>query len=289
MKTRIAVGGKAGTGGGSYDVTVRRGLLGELADLVGPAVRRVAVVHSRALGDRAVRLSAALASQGCDVTALELPDGEEARTAQVAARCRQRLGRAGLTRSDLIVGVGGWATTDLAGFVAACWLRGVDWIAVPTTLLGMVDAAVGGKTGINTSEGENLVGAFHPPAAVLCDLDALDTLPRADDVAGLAEVIKAGFIRDPKIPELIGADPASARTAHGTHTQELVERAIRVKAGVVATAGTRGPMRSRRTSASPGGTVRRCPWARSTPPNSLAWRAFWTVTRWCATARCSPR
>src|SRR5207245_5286761 len=101
---------------------------------------------------------------------------------------------AGFTRSDAVVSVGGGATTDLAGFVAATWLRGVRVVHLPTTLLGMVDAAVGGKTGINTAEGKNLVGAFHPPAGVLCDLAALETLPRNDYVSGLAEVIKCGFI-----------------------------------------------------------------------------------------------
>src|SRR5437764_2808770 len=122
------------------------------------------------------------------------------------------LGQTGFTRSDVIVGVGGGATTDVAGFVAATWLRGVRWIAVPTTVLGMVDAAVGGKTGINTAEGKNLVGAFHPPAGVLCDLTALESLGVHDYVGGLAEVIKAGFIADPVILDLIEADPQAART-----------------------------------------------------------------------------
>jgi len=133
------------------------------------------------------------------------------------------------------VGVGGGATTDLAGFVAATWLRGVRWIAVPTTVLGMVDAAIGGKTGVNTAEGKNLVGAFHPPAGVLCDLAALDSVPVNDYVSGLAEVIKAGFISDPVILDLVEADPAAARTPQGPHTAELIERAIRVKADVVST------------------------------------------------------
>ncbi len=113
------------------------------------------------------------------------------------------LGTAGFTRSDAVVGLGGGATTDLAGFVAATWLRGVRLVTVPTTVLGMVDAAIGGKTGINTPEGKNLVGAFHEPAGVLCDLDALATLGTDDLRAGLAEVVKCGFIADPGDP---GAD-----------------------------------------------------------------------------------
>ena len=144
------------------------------------------------------------------------------------------LGPAGFTRTDAVVGVGGGAVTDLAGFVAACWLRGVRVVQVPTSLLGMVDAAVGGKTGVNTAAGKNLVGAFHPPAGVLCDLDVLATLPAADLVAGLAEVVKCGFIADPEILDLVEADPAAARDP-GTRPglRELVERAVRVKADVV--------------------------------------------------------
>jgi 3-dehydroquinate synthase len=109
----------------------------------------------------------------------------------------------------------------------------VRWIAVPTTVLAMVDAAVGGKTGINTAEGKNLVGSFHPPAGVLCDLAALDSLPVNDFVSGLAEIIKAGFIADPVILELIESDPEAARTPAGPHTAELIERSIKVKAEVV--------------------------------------------------------
>jgi len=162
-----------------------------------------------------------------------VPNAEEAKTAEVAAYCWKALGQSGFTRTDVIVGVGGGATTDLAGFVAATWLRGVRWIAIPTTVLAMVDAAVGGKTGINTAEGKNLVGAFHPPAGVLCDLAALDSLPVHDFVSGLAEIIKAGFIADPTILELIEADPQGARTPEGPHTAELIERSIKVKAEVV--------------------------------------------------------
>ena len=107
--------------------------------------------------------------------------------------------------------MGGGAVTDLAGFVAACWLRGVRWVPVATSLLGMVDAAVGGKTGVNIAAGKNLVGAFHPPAGVLCDLDTLDTLPADDLRAGLAEVVKCGFIADPAILDLVEARPGGRR------------------------------------------------------------------------------
>ncbi|MBZ4323249.1 3-dehydroquinate synthase [Streptomyces huiliensis] len=229
--TRIQVAGTAGTA--PYEVLIGHRLLGELPALIGTEARRVAVLHPEALAETGEVLRADLAEQGYEAIAIQVPNAEEAKTAEVAAYCWKALGQSGFTRTDVVVGVGGGATTDLAGFVAATWLRGVRWIAVPTTVLAMVDAAVGGKTGINTAEGKNLVGAFHPPAGVLCDLSALESLPVNDYVSGLAEVIKAGFIADPVILDLIESDPAAARTPSGAHTAELIERAIRVKADVV--------------------------------------------------------
>ncbi|WP_424214714.1 3-dehydroquinate synthase [Streptomyces sp. BI20] len=229
--TRIHVPGSAGTD--PYEVLVGRHLLGELGGLIGTAARRVAVIHPEALAETGEALRDDLAGQGYEAVAIQVPNAEEAKTVEVAAYCWKALGQSGFTRTDVIVGVGGGATTDLAGFVAASWLRGVRWIAVPTTVLAMVDAAVGGKTGINTAEGKNLVGAFHPPAGVLCDLVALESLGVHDYVSGLAEIIKAGFIVDPVILDLIEADPEAARTPAGPHTAELITRSIRVKADVV--------------------------------------------------------
>ncbi|MCX4777165.1 3-dehydroquinate synthase [Streptomyces sp. NBC_01264] len=229
--TRIKVGASAGHD--AYEVLVGRQLLGELGSLIGTKAQRVAVIHPEALASTGEALRDDLAAQGYEAIAIQVPNAEEAKTAEVAAYCWKALGQSGFTRSDAVVGVGGGSTTDLAGFVAASWLRGVRWIAVPTTILAMVDAAVGGKTGINTAEGKNLVGAFHPPAGVLCDLAALDSLPVNDYVSGLAEIIKAGFISDPVILDLIEADPESARTPAGPHTAELIVRSIQVKADVV--------------------------------------------------------
>jgi 3-dehydroquinate synthase len=191
------------------------------------------VIHPAPLRATAEAVRADLAAVGFESAVLEIPDGEDAKTLQVAGFCWDVLGRLGFTRSDAIVGLGGGATTDLAGFVAAAWLRGVRVVQVATTLAGMVDAAVGGKTGINTDRGKNLVGAFHPPAAVLCDLNTLETLPQQDYVAGLAEVVKCGFIADPPILDLIERDPAAAATPGGPVERDLVERSIRVKAAVV--------------------------------------------------------
>jgi 3-dehydroquinate synthase len=216
-----------------YDVVVGTGVLGELPGFLGDRVRTVAVVHAAGLPEIARPVCGALERAGYAAHPLPVPDGEAAKRVEVLAGLWSRFAQLGMTRSDAIVGVGGGATTDLAGFAAASWLRGVPVVHVPTTLLGMVDAAVGGKTGIDLAEGKNLVGAFHPPAGVLCDLATLVTMPREDYVSGLAEVIKAGFIADPKILDLVEDDPRGAASPGGPHTRELVERAIQVKADVV--------------------------------------------------------
>ncbi len=220
--------------GSSYDVVVGHGVADRVVGLLAPEVRQVLVVRPEALARLAAPVVSQLRQAGLEVHEAVVPDAETAKTADVASGLWARLGKHAFTRSDAVVAVGGGTVTDLAGFVAATWLRGVAVVHVPTTLLAMVDAAVGGKTGINTAQGKNLVGAFHEPAGVLCDLDALETLPRADLVAGLAEVVKAGFIVDPVILDLVESNPVGATRWDGPHTRELIERAITVKADVVA-------------------------------------------------------
>ena len=215
-----------------YDVVVGRGLGARLPELLGEAVERVAVLYTGTLGALADPIVELLVEH-YDVLALGLPEGERAKTAPVAADCWEALGEAGFTRSDAVVTIGGGSATDLGGFVAATWLRGVRVVHVPTTLLAMVDAAVGGKTGINTGAGKNLVGAFHEPAGVLCDLSLLASLPREELVAGLGEVIKCGFVADPVILEIVERTDPAALTADSAELRELVERAIRVKVDVV--------------------------------------------------------
>jgi 3-dehydroquinate synthase len=219
--------------GPPYQVIVGVGVLGELPGLIPKESRTVVVIHPEGLGEIARPVCGALTAAGLTVKTEPVPDGEAGKTVDVAARLWSSLADHKLTRSDWIVGLGGGATTDLAGFVAATWLRGVKVVLIPTTLLGMADAAVGGKTAIDIPAGKNLVGAFHSPAGVLADLATLETLPRADYVAGLAEVIKAGFIADPGIIDLVQQDPDGATVPHGRHARELIERAIRVKGGVV--------------------------------------------------------
>ncbi len=226
--TRIAVRAEQ-----PYDVVVGHGLLGQLPDLLGTSVQRVAVLHPPTLIQHAARVVSAVRAAGYEPTRIDVPDAEAAKTATVAARCWSVLGARGFSRSDAVIGLGGGSTTDLAGFVAATWLRGVKLVTMPTSLLAMVDAAVGGKTGINTPEGKNLVGAFYEPLGVLCDLDLLTGLAAKDLVGGLAEIIKAGFIRDPEILTLVEKDRSAAVDPRSPVLRELVERSIQVKADVV--------------------------------------------------------
>lgn len=166
-----------------------------------------------------------------NTTLFVVPDGEHQKDISVIDQIWQGMGEAGLTRSDALVAIGGGATTDLGGFAAATWLRGVAWYAIPTTLAAMVDASVGGKTGINSHIGKNLIGSFHSPRGVHIDLRFLKTLSDRDFAAGLAEVIKVGFIRDSEILDILQShnNVSKAREV----SEELIFRSIVVKADVV--------------------------------------------------------
>ncbi|WP_084126573.1 3-dehydroquinate synthase [Demequina sp. NBRC 110054] len=225
--------------GAPYDVHVGTGLLEKAVQGLPKKSRKVLVVHSAPLRQVADILRQRIESSGREAVLAEVPDAESGKTAEVAAFCWQVLGKSDFTRSDVVVGLGGGAVTDLAGFVAATWMRGIAVVQMPTTVLAMVDAAVGGKTGINTAEGKNLVGAFHEPDDVWCDLDMLATLPAYDRVAGLAEVVKGGFIRDGVILDLVEqhADALKAETLTPQALdvlEELITRKVKVKAEVVA-------------------------------------------------------
>ena len=216
----------------AYDVVIGRGAVEALAGLLD-GVGQVAVVSSPSVAPYAEEVAVFAGACGAHAMRVEVPDGEAAKDLRVVNHVWAALGQAAFTRSDLVVGVGGGAVTDVAGFAAATWLRGVPVAHVPTTLLGMVDAAIGGKVAINTAAGKNLVGAFHQPEAVLVDPAALATLEQADYTAGLAEVVKAGFIADPAILELIERDVAGVLGRDEALVTELVTRAVRVKAEVV--------------------------------------------------------
>jgi 3-dehydroquinate synthase len=225
---RVQVGGDS-----PYEVVIGRSLLNHVASCLSEKTKKVLIVHPVALSQSAEALREELISSGFEAILAGVPDTEEAKRVEVAAFCWQVLGQADFTRTDAIIGFGGGSTTDLAGFVAATWLRGVDVVQIPTTVLAMVDAAVGGKTAINTAEGKNLVGVFHSPRAVLVDLDTLATLPRNEVLAGFAEIAKCGFIGDPRILEIIEDDIAAATNTESSEFFELVERSIAIKAKVV--------------------------------------------------------
>ena len=218
-----------------YNVSIHRGAAWAAQTLVDavPDSRSILILVQPALAGRAENVADALRAAGKNVLVHELSDAEAGKTISSAARCWEACAQAGLGRQDAVVGIGGGAATDLAGFIAATWMRGIKVVQYPTTLLAMVDAAVGGKTGINTDAGKNLVGAFHEPTAVIVDLEVLETLPHAEIVAGSAEIIKAGFIADTAILDIYEADPEAALDPHGS-LPELIERAIAVKAAVVA-------------------------------------------------------
>lgn len=225
--TRISVSGTR-----AYDVLVGRGLLRSLPEMLNPKTAKLLVVHAPTLGVQAEALRAQLSGR-YEVYLAEVPDAEAAKRVEVAAFCWGVMGQTDFTRTDAVIGLGGGATTDLAGFVAATWLRGVDVVQIPTTVLGMVDASVGGKTGINTAEGKNLVGAFHAPRAVLCDLALLDALPKNEILAGFAEIVKTGFIAEPEILEIIERDVDAVTDPTTPQFRRVVELAIGVKARVV--------------------------------------------------------
>jgi 3-dehydroquinate synthase len=172
-----------------------------------------------------IRLAAELASS-LVAPVFELPDREEAKSLATLGQVYEWLAAQDVGRHDTIIGVGGGAATDLAGFAAATWLRGVEVVHIPTTLLGAVDAAIGGKTGINLA-GKNLVGAFHQPSRVIIDLEILQRLPDDLKLEGLAESLKAGLVGDPLLVDLFTRDGPSAPLG------EVVTRAVRVKAEVV--------------------------------------------------------
>ncbi len=221
------------TGADPYSITVGYSLGETVRSELGDRVNKVLIIHSGSVGKFAEGLRAQLSSSFAEVLLAEIPDAESAKRVEVAAFCWQVLGQADFTRTDAIIGLGGGAVTDLAGFVAATWLRGVRLIQMPTTVLGMVDAAVGGKTGINTAEGKNLVGCFYAPSAVVIDLNFLATLPKNELLAGFAEVAKCGFISDTQILNLLESDIDTATDPSSEVFRELIERAIRVKANIV--------------------------------------------------------
>lgn len=221
------------TGPSPYNVHIDRNLTNSLAARVKDSgAGKVAIIHQPTLAAAARVIAEELGASNISVTLAPVPDAEAGKTMSVAGELWDLLGEENFSRQDVIVGLGGGAATDLAGFVAATWMRGIKVIQVPTTLLAMVDAAVGGKTGINTEAGKNLVGSFHEPDAVFIDLERLYTIADEELVAGSAEVIKTGFIADERILEIFEENPERALDVD-RDLPELIERSVAVKASVV--------------------------------------------------------
>lgn len=224
-------------GADPYDVSIGNEVLTQLPAAVGPEVNKIALIHTEPVkvhSDKALDL---LNEAGYKVTDVTIPDAEEGKTVDVMASIWHTLGEQGFTRSDAIVGLGGGAATDVAGFAAATWMRGIRYVNCPTSLLAMVDASTGGKTGINTELGKNLVGSFYTPAAVLADMTTLATLPNDIFVEGLGEVAKSGFIMDTHILDLLEShsrilrdfDAADLTGAQHAVIADLIRRTVSVK------------------------------------------------------------
>jgi 5-deoxy-5-amino-3-dehydroquinate synthase len=195
-----------------YPVLVGAGVRARLADLLAPPVRRVAVVTQPGIG--------LAVDPGREHEVFTIGDGEPAKSLATVEQLCRAWSRWGLTRADQVVAVGGGLVTDVAGFAAAVYHRGIGVVHVPTTLLGMVDAAIGGKTGVNLPEGKNLIGAFWQPRAVLCDTDALATLPERERLSGLGEMAKYHFLTGDDLRAL--------------PLDERIAACVRIKAAVVA-------------------------------------------------------
>ena len=222
--------------GRDSEVLIGRGLPAGMLP-VSNTRTRAAIISQPGAARLAEQVAAAIEGEGCSAHLMVLPDGDAIKTLEIAGRTYEWLSELGIGRQDTIVGVGGGAVTDFAGFIAGTWLRGIEAIYVSTTLLGAVDAAIGGKTGLNL-RGKNLVGLFRHPARVVIDIDVLNALPDELLSEGFAEAVKAGFIADPILVELIARDGLAA------DLEEVVSRAVAVKGEVVAgdfrEAGRRG-------------------------------------------------
>jgi 3-dehydroquinate synthase len=215
----------------SYPVRIGAGLrhrvAGELDSLPCPTARigLVADETTRRLYGEAIRAS--LEQSGRDVVAVTVPAGERAKSLRELEKLWRFWAQARLGREGLVLAVGGGVVGDLAGFAAATYMRGIPWVILPTTLLAMVDSAVGGKTGVDLPEGKNLVGAFFQPSLVIADVEVLETLPSREFRAGMAEVLKYGFIEDPGLLSLV--------EQLGTHDAlvQIIARCVEVKARIV--------------------------------------------------------
>lgn len=220
----------------SYEVVVGRDLLERFGDLI-PSIERVekAFLIGHPSTERFIKaVSHALAARGIDVHLLSIEEGERSKSLEVVQHLWGELASQEAHRNDLVVGIGGGVVCDVAGFVAATYARGMQLAHVPTTLLAQVDAAIGGKCGVNIPSGKNLIGAIYQPAAVVCDIDVLASLPQEELISGMAEVVKYGFIADPELLSDVAEKAGHVYDGDAPTTIALVARSAATKAGFVA-------------------------------------------------------
>ena len=221
----------------SYEVRIGTGLIDRAGEQLLPLLRRkkVAVITDETVASRhLLRLAASLEAQGITMTALALPPGEQTKGWAQFGRAVEWLLEQKIERRDLVVAFGGGVVGDLTGFAAAVLRRGVRFAQIPTTLLAQVDSSVGGKTGINTAQGKNLVGAFHQPSLVLADIGVLDTLPRRDFLAGYGEVVKYGLLGDADFFDWLETHGPAMVVDDAAARLHAVTRSVQMKAGIVA-------------------------------------------------------
>jgi 3-dehydroquinate synthase len=223
--------------GRSYDVVIGVGVIdgaGSFLPDLGEASQAFIVVD-QAIADAWVpRIGPTLEARGLHHVPLTVPSGEAAKSMQVFGTLLHQLASQEAHRDDVVVALGGGTVSDLAGLVASTYMRGVRLLHVPTTLIGQVDAAIGGKTAVNLPEGKNLVGTFYQPLAVLCDVDALTTLSDRDYRSGLGEVAKYGLALDPELLDDLERDPRPVLDREAGAMESLVTRCVRIKASTVA-------------------------------------------------------
>jgi 3-dehydroquinate synthetase len=222
-----------------YPVLVGSGLIAQVGERVRKLLRRKScgiVSDSTVAPLFADRIEESLKSSGFEPTLITIPAGEKSKTLKQAGAICEQMIAAGLDRQSFVIGLGGGVIGDISGFVAAVYHRGIPHVQIPTTLLAMVDSSIGGKTGVNTLDGKNLIGAVHQPSLVIDDLDVLKTLPRRQFNQGFAEIIKHAIIADPKMFKTLKVARASGlRRASGTHAlQTLIKRNIKIKSKIVA-------------------------------------------------------
>ena len=223
--------------GRSYEVVIGAGVIDDASGLLpdlGAAATAFIVVDRAIGGSWLPRLEAGLDALDLHRVALTVPSGEAAKSMQVFDTLLHQLASQEAHRDDVVVALGGGTVGDLAGFVASTYMRGVPFVQVPTTLIGQVDAAIGGKTAVNLLEGKNLVGTFYQPRAVLCDVAALSTLPDRDYRSGLAEVAKYALALDPELLEMLEGDLGPILEREPGALEALVARCVRIKAATVA-------------------------------------------------------